>query len=68
MITVLTAVQKWTAKGATMLKKYKITYKKVLKLFEVEIEAASKYAAKQVFYRKYPRYEIVSLQEVENED
>ena len=49
-----------------MLKKYKITYKKVLKLFEVEIEAASKYAAKQIFYRKYPRYEIVKVEEVEN--
>ena len=45
-----------------MLKKYKITYKKVLKTFEVEIEAGSKYAAKQLFYRKYPRYEIVTVE------
>ena len=47
-----------------MLKKYKITYKKVLKTFEVEIEAGSKYAAKQAFYHKYPRYEIVNVEEV----
>lgn len=47
-----------------MLKKYKITYKKVLNTYEVEIEAGSKYAAKQIFYRKYPRYEIVKVEEV----
>ncbi len=51
-----------------MLKKYKITYKKVLKLFEVEIEAASKYAAKQLFYRTYPKYEIIKIEEVIGDD
>lgn len=51
-----------------MLKKYKITYKKVLKTFEVEIEARSKYAAKQAFYHKYPRYEIVKVEEVREDE
>ena len=31
---------------------------------KVKIEAGSKYAAKQIFYRKYPRYEIVKVEEV----
>lgn len=47
-----------------MLKKFKVTYRAVLKHRAVEIEAASKYAAKRIFYRKYPKYEIVSIEEV----
>lgn len=50
-----------------MLRKYKIIYKAALRFDFTEIEAASKYAAKRIFYRKYPRCEIVSLQEVARE-
>jgi hypothetical protein len=48
-----------------MLRKYKITYRAVLKHRTVEIEAASKYDAKQRFYRQYPKYEIIQIEEVE---
>lgn len=47
-----------------MTKKFKITYRAVLKHRTVEIEAFSKYDAKQRFYRMYPKYEIVSIEEV----
>ena len=48
-----------------MLRKYKITYRAVLKHRSVEMQAFSKYDAKQRFYRTYPKYEIVSIEEVE---
>lgn len=48
-----------------MLRKFKITYRAVLKHRSVEIEAASKYDAKQRFYRLYPKYEIITVEEVE---
>lgn len=50
-----------------MLKKYKVTYRAVLKHRAVEIEATSKYNAKQRFYMKYPKYEILSVEEIKNE-
>ena len=50
-----------------MKRKYKITYRAVLKHRTVEIEATSKYDAKQRFYRMYPRYEIVNVEVVEGE-
>ena len=52
-----------------MKRVYVITYKKVLKLHEYELEATSKYDAKKRFYRLFPRYEIVSVREkAEGED
>lgn len=50
-----------------MLKKFKITYRAVLKHRSVEIEATSKYDAKQRFYRLYPNYEIVRIEVAEDE-
>ena len=51
-------------KNISRTKKYKITYKKVLKPYEKIIEASSKYDAKQRFYREYPHYQIVKVEEV----
>ena len=51
-----------------MIKKYKITYRAVLKHRTVEIEAFSKYDAKQRFYRTYPKYEIIKIEEAETKD
>ena len=53
-----------------MLKKYKITYSAVIKHRTVIMEAFSKFDAKQRFYRTYPKYEIVKIEEVNgnNED
>ena len=48
-----------------MIRKYKITYRAVLKHRTVEIEASSKYDAKQRFYRSYPKYEIIQIEVVE---
>ena len=48
-----------------MLKKYKITYRAVLKQRTVVMEAFSKYDAKQRFYRTYPKYEIIQIEEAE---
>ena len=48
-----------------MLKKYKITYRAVMKQHTVVMEAFSKYDAKQRFYRTYPKYEIVRVEEVQ---
>lgn len=48
-----------------MIKKYKITYRAVLKHRTMEIDAFSKYDAKQRFYRMYPKYEIVQIEEVQ---
>lgn len=50
-----------------MIKKYKITYFVGLRLRTIKIEATSKYNAKQKFYLKYPKYEIVRTEEVEDE-
>ena len=47
-----------------MIKKYKITYRAVLKHRTVEMEAFSKYDAKQRFYRTYPKYEIIKVEEI----
>lgn len=48
-----------------MLKKYKVTYIALSnRQREVVIEATSKYDAKQRFYRMYPKYEIVRVEEV----
>ena len=46
------------------IKKYKITYKMVLKPRTVVIEATSKYNAKERFYRKYPKYEIIKVEAI----
>ena len=46
-----------------MMKKYIIKYRAVIRLREEEVEATSKYNAKQVFYRRHPQYEIVSVTE-----
>ena len=46
------------------MKKFIITFRKVLVLKTVEILATSKYDAKQRFYRMYPKYEIVKVEEV----
>ena len=51
-----------------MLKKYEIIYKTAMGFRKTEIEAGSKYAAKQLFYRKYPRYEIVKVEEVREDE
>ena len=48
-----------------MLRKFKVTYRAVLKHRTMEIQAFSKYDAKQRFYRTYPKYEIISIEEVE---
>lgn len=50
-----------------MLRKFKITYRAVLKHRTMEIQAFSKYDAKQRFYRTYPKYEIISIEEVNDE-
>lgn len=47
-----------------MLKKYKITYRAVKNQRTVVMQAFSKYDAKQRFYRTYPRYQIVMIEEV----
>lgn len=46
-----------------MIKKYKITYRAVIKCRSVVMDAFSKYDAKQRFYRTYPKYEIVTVEE-----
>lgn len=48
-----------------MLRKFKITYRAVKKENVSEIPAFSKYDAKQRFYRTYPKYEVISIEEVE---
>jgi hypothetical protein len=42
-----------------------VTYRAVLKHRTIKIEAFSKYDAKQRFYRMYPQYEIIKIEEVE---
>ena len=48
-----------------MLRKFKVTYRAVLKHSTMEIQAFSKYDAKQRFLRTYPKYEIIQVEEVE---
>ena len=48
-----------------MIRKYKVTYREVLRHLTVEIEATSKYDAKKKFYRLYPGCELVKIEEVE---
>ena len=49
-----------------MLRKYKITYRAVLKHRTIEMQAFSKYDAKRRFYNTYPRYEILKIEEIES--
>jgi hypothetical protein len=51
-----------------MIKKYKVTYRAVLKHRTVEIQAFSKYDAKQRFYRTYPKFEIIKIEEVPGDE
>ena len=46
-----------------MIKKYKITYRAVIKCRAVLMDAFSKYDAKQRFYRTYPKYELIKVEE-----
>lgn len=45
-----------------MLRRHIIQYRSETEQGQVEVEATSKYNAKQVFYRKHPQYEIVSVE------
>ena len=47
-----------------MPRKFKIIYRAVKRNNTKEIEAFSKYDAKQRFYRIYPKYEIIKVEEV----
>lgn len=51
-----------------MLRKFKITYRAVFKHRTVEMQAFSKYDAKQRFYRTYPKYEIIKIEEEQKND
>ena len=51
-----------------MLRKFKVTYRAVLKHRTVEIEASSKYDAKKKFYFMYPRYELIKVEEVTGDE
>ena len=46
-----------------MLRKFTVTYRAVLKHRTVYIEACSKYDAKQRFYKMYPKYEVIKVEE-----
>ena len=46
------------------IRKYRVTYRMVLSPRSIIIEATSKYNAKERFYKKYPRYEILSVEVV----
>lgn len=48
----------------TMLRKFRITYRAVVKTHTVEIQAFSKYDAKQRFRRTHPKNEILKIEEV----
>ena len=50
-----------------MPKTFLIKYRAVLKYRTIKIEAFSKYDAKQRFYRMYPKYEIIKIEETEDE-
>lgn len=46
-----------------MLRKFTIEYRAVKKHSSVEIEAFSRYDAKQRFKRTYPQYEVITVKE-----
>ena len=48
-----------------MIKKYKITYKTVIKHKTIVVEAFSKADAKQRFFMMYPWTNIINVEEVE---
>ena len=48
-----------------MLRKFKVTYRAVVQHRTREIQAFSKYDAKQRFKRTYPNYEVIHIEEVE---
>ena len=50
-----------------MPRTFLITYRAVLKHRTIKIEAFSKYDAKQRFYRMYPKYEIINVEETQDE-
>lgn len=50
-----------------MIKKYKITYRAVIKHRSVVMYAFSKNDAKHRFNRTYPNKEIISIEEKDNE-
>lgn len=50
-----------------MLRKFKVTYRAVKREHALEITAFSKYDAKKRFYRTYPKYEIIKVEEVNDE-
>lgn len=50
-----------------MLRTYIIKYRTDKRTAKVQIEAASKYAAKKMFYHKHPRFEIIEIKEKEEE-
>lgn len=50
-----------------MIKKYRITYRVGLRLRTIKIEATSKYNAKHQFYVKYPKYEIITTEVIEDD-
>ena len=50
-----------------MLRKFKVNYKAVHKEGTMEIDAFSKYDAKQRFKRTYPKYEIIIIEEVSDD-
>jgi hypothetical protein len=48
-----------------MLRKFKVTYRAVLKHRTMEIQAFSKYDAKQRFLRTHPKCTIIQIKEAE---
>lgn len=50
-----------------MLREFKVNYKAVKKEGIVEIDAFSKYDAKQRFLRIHPKCEIIRIEEVNDE-
>ncbi len=58
-----------TEKESNMqLKKFTVTYRAVSKHRTIYIEACSKYDAKQRFYRMYPKYEVIKVEEVTGDE
>ena len=67
MLTVGTVGEMKYERTKHMLRKYKITYRAVKNQRTVEMMAFSKYDAKQRFYRTYPKYQVVKIEEADNE-
>lgn len=57
-------LENMTRTDKLMIKKYKITYRAVKNHRSVVMEAFSKYDAKQRFFRTYPKYEIITVEEM----